>query len=266
MREQLWRYFPAMLELEDDVSAEWFLDLWELVPTPEKARRIREPSVAKLLKSRRIRRLDATEVLTALQGPAVSVAPGTVEAASAHIRSLIPRLRLVNRQIKEAHAELDRLCGKLAEPAEEEPGQTAEQRDAAILASLPGNGRIVLATLLAEGWEPLQRRDYQALRALCGAAPVTKRSGKSRIVTRRLACNPRLSRALYHWARVAVQHDTRSQAKYTALRQRGHTHGRALRSVGDRLLNVACAMLRNRTLFNPSLVSKISFQTKKRAC
>jgi transposase len=86
------------------------------------------------------------------------------------------------------------------------PSRLAESnllRDAAILASLPGNGRIVLATLLAEGWEALQRRDYRALRTLCGAAPVTKRSGKSCIVTRRLACNPRLQNALYHWARVA---------------------------------------------------------------
>ena len=58
MREQLWRYFPAMLDLEDDVAAEWFLDLWELVPTPAKAARLRESSIAKLLKSRRIRRLD----------------------------------------------------------------------------------------------------------------------------------------------------------------------------------------------------------------
>jgi uncharacterized protein (DUF934 family) len=53
--------------------------------------------------------------------------------------------------------------------------------------------------------------------------------------------------------RVAVQHDPRSRVKYTALRQRGHGHARVLRSVGDRLLNVACAMLRNGTQFNPSL-------------
>jgi transposase len=151
------------------------------------------------------------------------------------------------------HRQLDRLCGLLAEPTESEPGQANEQRDAAILASLPGNGRIVLATLLAEGWEALERRGYHALRTLCGAAPVTKRSGKTRLVTRRLACNPRLRNALYHWARVAVQHDARSRAKYAALRQRGHSHARALRSVGDRLLNVACAMLRNGTQFNPSL-------------
>jgi transposase len=58
---------------------------------------------------------------------------------------------------------------------------------------------------------------------------------------------------MYHWARVAVHHDTRSRAKYAALRGRVHSHGRALRSVADRLLNVACAMLKTRTLFNPSL-------------
>jgi hypothetical protein len=55
---------------------------------------------------------------------------------------------------------------------------------------------------------------------------------------------------MYHWARVAVQHDPKSKAKYAALRGRGHSHGRALRSVADRLLNGACAMLKNATLFN----------------
>jgi general nucleoside transport system ATP-binding protein len=73
-------------------------------------------------------------------------------------------------------------------PAEEaKPGQK-KQHDAEILASLPGVGRTVLATLLAEASDALQRRDYAALRSLAGVAPVTKRSGKSCIVVRRQAC------------------------------------------------------------------------------
>ncbi len=32
MREQLWRYYPQILELSDDLSAAWFLDLWALAP------------------------------------------------------------------------------------------------------------------------------------------------------------------------------------------------------------------------------------------
>ena len=258
LKHQLWRYYPQMLELADDVGAKWFLELFEAVPTPEKAANVREKTIARILKNHRIRRFDAAHVLAELRRPALAVAPGTIEAATAHIRTLIASLRLVNEQLKGAHRQLEILCARLAEPVEKtdeeaDAGQMSEQRDVAILASMPGNGRIVLATLLAEAWDALQRRDYHALRALCGVAPITKRSGKSRMVIRRLACHPRLRNAVYHWANAAIQYDDKSRAKYDALRARGHSHARALRSVADRLLVVACAMLKNGTLFNPSL-------------
>lgn len=255
MREQLWRYFPAMLELDSDLGAEWLFELWEAAPTPDKAGRVREATIAKILKRHRLRRFDAAHVLGVLRQPPVTVAAGTTAAAQAHIATLIARLRLLNRQIEEAHRRLDQLTMQLSTTAEAEPGQ-GKQHDAEILASLPGVGRIVLATLLAEAWDALRRRDYAALRSLTGVAPVTKRSGKSRIVIRRQACHPRLSNAMYHWARVAVQYDPISRAKYAALRGRGHSHGRALRSVADRLLNVACAMLKSGTTFNPSLAAQ----------
>jgi transposase len=252
MREQLWRYFPAFLEFDSDLSAGWLLDLWQAVPTPDKAAGVRETTIAKLLKRHRIRRFDAAHVLSVLRKLPVQVAAGTIEAASAHITTLIARIRLVNRQIEQAHQRLDSLIARLSPPEEAAPGQK-KQHDAEILASLPGVGRIVLATLLAEAHDALQRRDYAALRSLTGAAPVTKRSGKSCTVIRRHACHARLAGAMYHWARVATQHDPTSRAKYAALRSRGHSHGRALRSVADRLLNVACAMLRTGTTFNPDL-------------
>jgi hypothetical protein len=56
---------------------------------------------------------------------------------------------------------------------------------------------------------------------------------------------------LYHWARLATQHDALSRRRYAALRQRGHSHGRALRTVADRLLSVACTLLEQQTLFDP---------------
>lgn len=261
VREQLWRYYPQLLDLADDVAAGWFLDLWALVPTPDKARRVREETIARLLKRHRIRRLSAADVFGRLRRPAISVAAGTTEAAVAHVEALAERLDLVNRQIAEAETRLDRLTERLANAGADasadaqpgEPEQAGAQRDVTILRSLPGVGRVVLATLLAEAWEALQRRDYHALRCLCGVAPVTKRSGKSRIVQRRQAAHQRLANAVYHWSRVAVQHDPRSRVKYTALRHRGHGHARALRSVGDRLLAVACAMLESGTTFDPDI-------------
>src|SRR4051812_2510009 len=96
---------------------------------------------------------------------------------------------------------LDRLTQSLAGAQGGAEGQRPEPCDVTILRSLPGVGRIVLATLLAEAFEALQRRDYQALRCLAGVAPVTKRSGKSRIVLMRQAAHVRLRNAVYHWAR-----------------------------------------------------------------
>ena len=108
-------------------------------------------------------------------------------------------------QLKEVHRQLDKLCRVLAEPHPGECGGTGPeqgqvQRTVAILESLPGVGRLVLAILLAEASGVLQRADYAVLRILCGVAPVTRCSGKSRIVTRRLACNPRLRNAIHYLA------------------------------------------------------------------
>lgn len=259
LREQLWRYYPQLLTLADDVGDPWILALWQLAPTPAKGAKLHKETIARLLKQHRIRRLDAERVRQVLREPALPVVPGVTEAATRHIRALLPRLRLASQQLQELRQQIDVLCDALATPQaappdaamDPSPGQHSEQRDVAILRSLPGLGRISLATLLAEAYQPLRRRDYHALRALCGAAPVTRRSGKSCVVLRRLACNKRLANALYHWARVAAQRDPLSRGRYQALRQRRHSHGRALRSVGDQLLAVACTLLRRQVLFDP---------------
>jgi transposase len=165
----------------------------------------------------------------------------------------------VNRQLKGTSGQLDELCEQIAGPGQEaDPDVTPG--DAAILRSLPGVGRMVLATLLSEASDPLSRRDHQALRNLCGGAPVTRRSGKRCVVTMRRAAHVRASVGavpLYHWSRVAIQHDAASRTRYAQLRERGHSHPRALRSVADRLLNVACAMLRDGALFNPEAARSI---------
>ena len=78
--------------------------------------------------------------------PALAVAPGTIEAATARILGLIERIRMINNQLRDAGRQLDRLCKNLSEPIadkdeETSPGQKTEQRDAAILDSLPGVAR-----------------------------------------------------------------------------------------------------------------------------
>ena len=251
VHHELWRYYPQLLAVAtDDLMAQWVLDLWDLAPTPDKARRLRVASVEKLLKKYHVRRTDADTVLRILQEPAIKVAGGVAKAASVHLRSLFTRVRVVNRELRQAEIQLDKLCTAIGE-TDADSGEGLQCQDVMILRSMPGIGRINLATLLCESSGPLSRRDYQALRTLCGAAPVTKRSGKSHIVIMRYAAHVRLRRAVYHWARVATQHDPKSKIRYAALRQRGKSHGRALRGVADRLLGLACVLLQRQTLFDP---------------
>ena len=248
IRQQLWRYYPQLLELGEDVTAEWILALWSVAPTPAKAAQLREATVARLLARHRIRRLDAASVLGVIRQPAITVAAGVTEAAVLHLRSLVARLRLANTEFHQAEQKLDELCARLSQDATVAAHGPC---DAAILRSLPGVGLVVLATLLTEAGDPLARRDYAALRTLSGVAPVTKRSGKTCLVVMRYAAQDRLRQAMFHWARVAAVHDPKSRSRYEALRARGHSYGRALRGVADRLLGVACALLRQQVLFDP---------------
>ena len=67
-----------------------------------------------------------------------------------------------------------------------------------------------------------------------------------------MAVHNRLRNACHYMAGVAIQHDGKSRLRYDALRARGGGHSRELRTVSDRLLAAACAMLRDQTLYDPA--------------
>ena len=247
LREQLQRVYPPLLALCPGADEPWVWALLAQAPTPEQGRRLTRAAVARLLAQHRIRRVAAEEIVTQLRTPPLFVAPGTVAAVAEHITLLVPRLKLLREQQRHCAARIERVLEDLEAPVEGERGH----RDATIFRSLPGVGRVVVATMLAEAARPLADRDYHALRAQGGVAPVTRQSGTRRAVSMRYACNPRVRQALYHWARVSSQCDPATRRHYDALRRKGHGHGRALRGVADRLLAILVAMLRAGTTYQP---------------
>jgi len=247
LRAQLERFYPQVLRLCPAADEPWLWALLVLAPTPAHAARLRGARVDRLLRGYRIRRLERTEVMTALREKALPVAPGTVEASSAQVALLLARLRLAHAQHAHCEQQIDAALEDLA-------GDDGES-DAA-LRSLPGVGRVVAARLLVDATPLLAARDYGALRSQAGIAPVTRQSGKRRVVTMRRACSGRLRQAMYHWAFASVQRDPRSREIYAAARTRGQTHGRALRGLADRLLRVLVAMLNSRTPYDPDRIRR----------
>src|SRR4051794_28131307 len=63
IRQQLWRYYPQLLAVAEDVAAEWVLALWNLASTPAKAARLRQTTMVRLLKQHHIRKVDAATAL-----------------------------------------------------------------------------------------------------------------------------------------------------------------------------------------------------------
>jgi transposase len=247
-REQLIRYAPRLLDLMASRADPFF---WELIETTIQSAPITVLPIGEidaLLRKCRIRRLTAEQVRDALQTTQLSVSDGTLAAVRTHLNLLLPRLKLVHAQRLQCQKRMEKVLQTATTDA---PKSTGWHRDAAILASLPGVGALTLATLVSEAHEPIARRDLATLRTWGGVAPVTRQSGNSRSVFMRRACNPRMRFAYYHWARVAVIRDPAAKQHYARLRAKGHSHGRALRGVIDRLLTVAVAMLRSGICYQP---------------
>lgn len=242
LREQVSRFYPQILQLSPAADEPWIWALLQRVPTPAAARTVPRAVLQRLLTHHRIRRVTADEVRATLRAPALPVAAGTVPAAQLQVGMLVAQLHLVHTQRATCGARLEALLEALAE--------SQEHRDVPILRSLPGVGSRVSATMLAEASRLLAGRDYHALRAHSGLAPVTKQSGKRAVVMMRYACNRRLRDAAHYWGQSAVRHDPHSATHYQRLRARGHSHGRALRGVVDRLLRVLIAMLKTQTLYD----------------
>lgn len=246
----LLRYYPQLLCLSATPDEPWIWALLELAPMPQGGARLTVARLKQLLSKHRIRRWAAEEVREVLRAPALPLAAGTAEAISEHALLLLPHLRVLHCQRQQARERIEELLKDMAELRPDRSDSRAH-RDARILLSFPGLGFLITANLLTEGADPIAQRDYQALRAHSGIAPVTKQSGKSRHVVMRRGCSERLRNAMYHWARCSVQHDPFSKLHYARLRQTGHGHGRALRGVGDRLLAVLIAMLKSGEVYDP---------------
>lgn len=265
VREQLVRYYPQMLGLGDWHDEPWLWQLFEAAPTPAltaaptklQLQGLSAQKIAAILKDHRIKRHDAKQVLERLRETPLPVAKGVAEAASTRVIMLLPVLRAAHQQRTLCSKQLKALFAAFQKEtaSQETDSPEKEHHDAALLLSLPGIGVHNGAVMLTEGLAALQQRDYQALRRLAGVAPVSRRTGgssKRPHVLQRYACNRRLREATYHWGRVASQYDPRTREHYAQLRARGHSHGRAIRGVVDRLLEVMLAVLRSGKPYDPA--------------
>jgi len=248
LRDSLLRVWPELLGLAPAANEPWLWTLLEFAPTPSAGETLPLARVRRILRKHHIRRLSAEEVATVLRTPSVYLAPGVREGVTPRIADLLEQIWVVYAQRQQAERRLKASVQAIADDTPTE--NVREHQDVEILQSLPGIGTRITAMMLAEATQALRDRDYHALRVLGGSAPVTKQSGKSRVVHIRYACHGRVRFALRCWAMGAIQQDAHARAHYDRLRNAGHNHERALRGVVDRLIPMLMAMLRDGALYD----------------
>ena len=245
---ELREYRPALLTLCPGADEPWLWVLIEKAPSPSAGAKLARARIGAVLKQHRIRRVTPEEVRTVLRGDVLSLRSAYIESHMARVLILIERLKLAQAQITTIEKQIQTA---LAERVKSE--EQTERRDLTVLLSLPGFGPLTTATALGESGDAFERRDYNALRSLSGAAPITKQSGGTRYVVMRRTCQPRLRVALHISALQAIRIDPKFRDLYLRARARGHTVGRAIRTIVDRLLFLAVHLLRKNELYNIDL-------------
>jgi len=208
-------------------------------PTPHAAARLGEARMAAFCRRHAYRGgKSPAELLTRLRtAPAapLTLPPETIAAmVSTHVHLL--------RGLQRAIADIEQVIDAKVD---------AHPR-AQLLAALPGVGRINLAQLLAEVGPILDRVDTaEQAAAECGAAPVTKASGKTSGVYFRWAANTRARKAMTSFAHNARMQSPWAARLYAEARARGKRNPHATRIVARAWLRVIWACWHNGTPYDP---------------
>ena len=239
LRHQLREYFPAALEAFEDLDAPDTLELLGKAPEPARAARLTRAQVSAALKRARRRNIPdrATAILAALRGEHLGQPAVLTAAYAATVRALIAVITALNEQVKTLQGQVEEHFGR--------------HPDAEIYRSQPGMGAVLGARVLAEfGDDPRRYADGKARRNYAATSPITRASGKKKVVAARFIHNGRLVDALNAQAFAALNASPGARAFYDQQRAKGTEHNDALRRLANRLVGILHGCLKTRTLYD----------------
>jgi transposase len=239
LRYQLREYFPAALEAFEDLDAPDTLDLLGKAPDPDRARRLTRAQVSAALKRARRRNIPdkASAILAALRSEQLAQPPALTAAYAGTVRSLIALIATLNEQVKALEAQVREHFGR--------------HPDAEIYLSQPGIGAVLGARVLGElGDDPHRYASAKSRKNFAGTSPITRASGKKKVVAARFVHNDRLVDALNAQAFAALTASPGARAFYDQQRAKGIEHQDALRRLANRLVGILHGCLKTGTLYD----------------
>jgi transposase len=236
----LGQHWPGAAAIFGRLDSEIALDFLERYPTPQHTARLGEARLAAFLRRHSYcGRRSASELLARLRQapqPAHLLDPEIV-AELVHAQTRLVRTLLATI------ADLDRAIAAALD----------EHAKAQLLRPLPRVGTISLGQLVAEVGPLLDRTaSADETAALCGASPVTKRSGRQRSVSFRHATNTKARKAITLYADNSRRASPWAERIYRQARARGCRHAHAVRILARAWLRVIWACWHTDTRYDPT--------------
>jgi transposase len=239
LRHALREYFPAALAAFEDLDAGDTLELLAKAPDPKAAARLSTSQISAALK--RARRRDITAKAAAIQTVLRAEhleRPAVVTAAyAASVRALVALLGTLNEQVKAMQGQVEAHFG--------------QHPDAEIILSQPGLGVTLGARVLGEfGDDHGRYMSAKARKNYAATSPITRASGRKRVVAARFVHNDRLIDALMTQAFAALTASPGARIYYDRQRARGASHNAALRQLANRLVGILHGCLKTGTRYD----------------
>lgn len=241
LRSLLESFWPGAAAIFADVDSRVALAFLGRYPTPQAAARPGPKRLAAFLAQHRYSgRRTPDELLERLRAaPAGRAGEAEADAKGESVRALVAVLTPLVRHIVELSARIRHAM--------------AELPDGPVIMSFPRAGQICAAQMLAElGDDRARYLTADQLAAEAGFAPVTKQSGKSRVVTFRWACNRRLRTAIACFANGSRRDSEWAAGIYNRARARGCRHPHAIRILGRAWIRILWRAWSDRTHYDPA--------------
>jgi transposase len=239
LRHALRDYFPAALQAFEDLAAPDALALLAKTPDPASAAKLTLTQITAVLK--RAGRYKVAEkapvIQTALRTEHLGQPAAVTAAYAASIRALVAVLMTLNQQVQALQKEVEANFGR--HPAAE------------IVLSQPGLGAVLGARVLAEfGDDPGRYATAKARKNYAATSPITRASGKKKVVAARFVHNDRLVDALLSQASIAITKSPGARAYYDKQRARDADYNTALRQLANRLVGILHGCLKTGTIYD----------------
>ena len=243
LRSLLREFFPAAVVAFPNLSTKSALTVLAAAPTPTVAAELSADQIHDLLLSTgriAVRTGEVERLHEAFAAEQLHQPPPVEQAMGQAVRSIVTTVQATKTAIGDLET-------ALAARFDSHP-------DAEILRSLPGLGVVLGGRVLGEfGDDPTRFTNAASRRCFAGTAPITRASGKSRVVLLRRARNQRLADACRWWAFNSLLHSPGALAYYRQRRQAGDTHEAALRRLGSKLVGQLHHCLQHRELYREDI-------------